>query len=600
MTTADTPYRRAGAAARGWRTFRRWRRGRPFWGGLITILSGVVYFVSGHLTLGGVKIVFSPQEFLGWVIPLMLLLCGLLMLLTPGQRIFYGVLAAAIAVGGLIGLNFGGFVVGMVLGMVGGALGASWAPVALPPVTPPVELPSEDGDTAGDYETTGYVETTGYDQPAGQDPAGYGAEPHAQWAGGTGEAQWAPEPAADGWPLRGPLTDTLPTSMVSPLAVPAEDAEAGPATGEDGGDGPDPRGLTGGRGPGGGPLPRRSPRGFLVVLLVMTTLAVGLAVARVQSPAAAAPACVGASVAAAVAKKPATARTATGKTATGKPATTKPATTKPATGTAPTGAAATSPNTPTAQPSAPTVQATPTPTGTGGPAGPVSQLVNGVLAGIGHLLGLDAGTDPSASPSAPPSAGPSASPSPSPSPSPSASPTGTAPTAAPTATGPTVHPSATPSTAASCPAAPLIAPGDQTIVNQNPSEQITASLTQVLLTFDGVTDLRTVGGTIRVLQFSMGSSTSTPFELRVPVAGGHTMSLRSTQLTVSGNVRFYTTKLVGNLLGALPQTYTPDSPPPLPAGLLVPALAFTDVTIQLVLVHADKLTAPGLAISYIA
>ena len=99
MTSADAPYRRASAVARGWRTFRRWRRGRPFWGGVITILSGVVFFLSGHITFGGIKISFGPEEFLGWVIPLLLVLCGLLMLLTPAQRIFYGVLAAAISVG---------------------------------------------------------------------------------------------------------------------------------------------------------------------------------------------------------------------------------------------------------------------------------------------------------------------------------------------------------------------------------------------------------------------------------------------------------------------------------------------------------------------
>jgi hypothetical protein len=135
------------------------------------------------------------------------------------------------------------------------------------------------------------------------------------------------------------------------------------------------------------------------------------------------------------------------------------------------------------------------------------------------------------------------------------------------------------------------------VVNEKPSQQITAVLSQLSLSYDGVTELRTAHGTIRVLQFSMDSSTSTPFELRVPV-GGHTLDYRTSQLTVSGHVRLYTSRLDGKLAG-LPQSYTPDTPPPLPPGIPVPvALVFTDVTLDLVLVHADVLTAPGLGISY--
>jgi hypothetical protein len=141
----------------------------------------------------------------------------------------------------------------------------------------------------------------------------------------------------------------------------------------------------------------------------------------------------------------------------------------------------------------------------------------------------------------------------------------------------------------------MIAPADQTRVATTPSEQITATLAQTLLVYDGVTDLPTVSGTIQVLQFSLATSTSTPFELRVPV-GNRTLVLTSSQLTVSGNVRFYTSELDGKLLG-IPVTFKPASPPPL-QGITEPVLAFTDVTLQLVLVHADKLTAPNLHIAY--
>src|SRR5437870_13706889 len=91
-----------------------------------------------------VKVSFGSQGFLSWVIPLGLLLCGLLVWVTPAQRIFYGILGATVSVAALIGLNLGGFFVGMLLGIVGGALAFSWSPVA-PAETGPVELPEAPG-----------------------------------------------------------------------------------------------------------------------------------------------------------------------------------------------------------------------------------------------------------------------------------------------------------------------------------------------------------------------------------------------------------------------------------------------------------------------
>jgi hypothetical protein len=128
-----------------------------------------------------------------------------------------------------------------------------------------------------------------------------------------------------------------------------------------------------------------------------------------------------------------------------------------------------------------------------------------------------------------------------------------------------------------------------------PSKQITARLSQSGLSYDGIVDLPTHAGTLRALQFSLRSSTSTPFELQVPVPGAGTLSLRSSKLTVSGQVRFYTTQIKGKLFGLLPVTFTPESPPP----LVVPELFFTDATVQLVFVHCDRLTAPALRISYL-
>src|SRR5690349_16005793 len=113
---------------RAWRGFRRWRRSRPFWGGLFTVLAGAEVFGTTQATLAGLTLKMGPTGFLAWLIPTILVVCGLLMWLTPQQRIFYAVIAAVTAVYSLIGVNLGGFLIGMLLGITGAALGFAWVP----------------------------------------------------------------------------------------------------------------------------------------------------------------------------------------------------------------------------------------------------------------------------------------------------------------------------------------------------------------------------------------------------------------------------------------------------------------------------------------
>lgn len=378
-------------AVRVWRDFTEWRRTRPFWGGLFLVLSGLEFYLSGHLDVLPVKLSFGGQSFLAWLIPIALVLCGLLVWYTPGQRAFYGILGAAISVAALIGLNLGGFFVGMISGIVGGALAFSWAPLA--PTTPEVAVPDDPPE-----------------QP----------------------------------------------------------------------------------GPG---------RNVAAVLLLVVVVTAGALLLPPPAPASAAP--------------------------------------------------CPSPST-SVSPSAPA------PSGTPG-VNPIA----GFFQGLGRLLGI--GNSPSRSPS------PSSSPSP----------------AASTCRDPAPGPSTRPPVKRDVPVEPIV-------VNAVPSQQITARLSQTGLSFDGVVDLRTRTGTIRVLKFGLRSSSSAPFELRVPVPGG-TLSLRSSDLTVSGNVTFYTTEIKGLLFGLLPVTYTPTSPP----LITVPDVVFTDATVQLVYVHAGALTAPTFRVSYL-
>jgi Family of unknown function (DUF6114) len=240
---------------------------------------------------------------------------------------------------------------------------------------------------------------------------------------------------------------------------------------------------------------------------------------------------------------------------------------KPPGGTAPKPAPSASPSTSTSP------SPSPSPSDTGG--NPVSDFFNG----LGKLLGI---THDSAA---------TASPSPSPTPTPS-----------PTKSGPVTKPSP----AASCSAPPgkvpgkprnLAVPAGQPLVNKTPSTQISAVLTETLVSFDGVVDLPTHDGTIRALQFTLGSAESKPFELRVPTANG-TLSLKSSDLKISGHVRFYASRIHGRLLGIPPAIdFTPDGlqPPPIP----LPIIFFTEAEVDLVFVQADRLTAPNLTIGYL-
>jgi hypothetical protein len=125
-------------------------------------------------------------------------------------------------------------------------------------------------------------------------------------------------------------------------------------------------------------------------------------------------------------------------------------------------------------------------------------------------------------------------------------------------------------------------------------------LTMINSTYDGVADLPTADGTVRVLKFTMSSAVTTPFKLTIAEPGGHTTVITSTKLTIKDDhardVQFYTPKFQGNLLILgipIPVTFTPDQPPP----LTLPQLDFSKVKIDLAYVSSTVLTADKLAIA---
>src|SRR5215467_9149588 len=108
--------------------FRQWRRSRPFWGGLLLLLSGIELFSSANLDLTAIQFHIGPEGFLSYLLPVLLLVCGLLVWLTLNQRFFYAIIGTLTAVYALIGLNLGGFLLGTLIGMIGGGLAFAWTP----------------------------------------------------------------------------------------------------------------------------------------------------------------------------------------------------------------------------------------------------------------------------------------------------------------------------------------------------------------------------------------------------------------------------------------------------------------------------------------
>ncbi|MET8626979.1 DUF6114 domain-containing protein [Kitasatospora sp. NPDC004669] len=106
---------------------RDWRGKRPFWGGLL-------------VTLGGAEILFTlwaPLPVLlhigmaglaGYLVPVVMVLCGLLILFNPAQRLFYSVLAVLASLASWVTSNMGGFLMGMLLGVAGACLTFGWMP----------------------------------------------------------------------------------------------------------------------------------------------------------------------------------------------------------------------------------------------------------------------------------------------------------------------------------------------------------------------------------------------------------------------------------------------------------------------------------------
>ncbi|WP_150250565.1 DUF6114 domain-containing protein [Nocardiopsis deserti] len=112
--------------------FRNWRRGRPFWGGLLLVIAGVELLVApaaqslilpiNLIAYTGIAGVSGP------LIAVLLITLGVLSWFQTAQHLFFGVVGLMLALVSFVTSNFGGFVIGMLLGIVGGSLVFAWAP----------------------------------------------------------------------------------------------------------------------------------------------------------------------------------------------------------------------------------------------------------------------------------------------------------------------------------------------------------------------------------------------------------------------------------------------------------------------------------------
>jgi len=170
-----------------WLAWRKWRRTRPFWGGLLVLLGGAEMLLSEKAPLP-VVVHIGFLGLAGYLIPVVLLLCALLLWFNPVQRTFYSILAVLLSLGSWITTNLGGFFVGMLLGLIGGSLAFAWERSGGTPVPEPPARPITPQDTP----SPGLGLILGDTEPGGLAPWPPGYRPDAPDAGAHGPDQGEP------------------------------------------------------------------------------------------------------------------------------------------------------------------------------------------------------------------------------------------------------------------------------------------------------------------------------------------------------------------------------------------------------------------------
>jgi hypothetical protein len=128
---------------RAWMTqWRAWRRSRPFWGGLLLVLSGLELFalpLSGVLVHGAIKLVIyiGIGGVFGVLIGVLLIVAGLVTWFNPVHKTFYSIAGIVLGIVSFPASNLGGLFIGMLLAIIGGAMAFAWTPVEPAPAAEP-------------------------------------------------------------------------------------------------------------------------------------------------------------------------------------------------------------------------------------------------------------------------------------------------------------------------------------------------------------------------------------------------------------------------------------------------------------------------------
>ncbi len=105
--------------------FRSWRHDRPFWGGVLVILAGLVIGIIPAELAMRFALVPSAFMFAGLVFAIFVVLSGIFALLKPEFAEFFGAAGILLSIASIFGA-LGGFGVGMMFGTIGGALCVAW------------------------------------------------------------------------------------------------------------------------------------------------------------------------------------------------------------------------------------------------------------------------------------------------------------------------------------------------------------------------------------------------------------------------------------------------------------------------------------------
>ncbi len=109
-----------------WRSFRHWRRTRPFWAGVITLVAAYELIAVPNLKLGGLTIQQGIAGIATWLMAALMALMALVMWFQPHLRAIAGVSTILFSLASFLTSNLGGFLLGMLLGLVGGAMAFAW------------------------------------------------------------------------------------------------------------------------------------------------------------------------------------------------------------------------------------------------------------------------------------------------------------------------------------------------------------------------------------------------------------------------------------------------------------------------------------------